>query len=79
MPPKPSKKTLYISAKDCVRDYPKELYEDGGKLFFQIFSCVLDHSRNSTIDDHVKKKKKKKHLSRVRDEEETGGAPAAKR
>ena len=73
----PPKKALYVTAKDRARDYPKQLYEDGGKLFCRLCSCVLDHTRKSTIDDHVKKNKK--HLNRLRDDEEADDTPAAKR
>lgn len=49
---------VIVTAKARVRSFLKDLYEDGGKLFCKARNVVLDHTRLSTIHDHLGKSEK---------------------
>ena len=59
-----------ITAKERVKQFPTELYEDGGILF-----CFCDHSidlvRVDTIKDHLKSKKHKQRRD-IKEAESSG-------
>lgn len=54
-------KAKFISAKSRLKAYPM-FHEDGGKLFCSVCNIVLDHTRKSSLDDHLKCKRHTKHL-----------------
>jgi hypothetical protein len=47
------------SAKDRVKEFPKEFYEESGMLFCCTCETAVEHKRKSTITDHLDSKKHK--------------------
>ena len=61
-----------ISAKQRVLQFKDaKLHEDGGLLFCTTCNCVLDHTRKSTICDHIMSKKHVKRLSETESDEKS--------
>ncbi|MGH0117874.1 UNVERIFIED_CONTAM: hypothetical protein FKN15_003906, partial [Acipenser sinensis] len=52
-----------LTAKQRVKDFNGQVFEDGGKLFCKTCNVVLDHQRKSTIVNHLTKSQK--HLNRI--------------
>lgn len=54
---KRSKPVPVLNAKERVRQFPHDLYEDGEILFCKFCNHSLDFVRVDTVKDHLKSKK----------------------
>ena len=77
--PPPAKKRAAplakVTAKERVKQFPAELYEDGGVLFCRFCDHSLDFVRLDTIKDHFKSKKHRMRKERKEAESSSDVGP----
>ena len=57
-----------VSATECrveTSEYKKNFYIDGQKLFCEFCQHVVDHTRKSTVDNHLRSDKHKSNVAKV--------------
>ena len=66
------------TAKDRAREFPGIYYEDDGRLFCSLCNLVVDHTRKSTIERHIKSERHVQKQQEKYKEKEPEAGPSKK-